>query len=666
MLNYPITEKERDTKNDMVQVDISGPETSLTTDILGEDGCFLSDFIHRQGDNPPLKEITLYPSSIPESKWTELLHFTSTCKYLTYLDLESCNVGESGRYLAQSISSWGDNRPLKTLNLGWCSIPEQVWPELLQSLSSCKQLTELVLSSNNIGEAGRYLAQSITSWGDNPPLEKLYLSDCSIREQVWPELLQSLSSCKQLTELLLLSNNIGEAGRYLAQSVTSWGDNPPLEFLNLNDCSIPEQVWPELLQSLSSCKQLTKLLLSSNNIGEAGRYLAQSVTSWGDNPPLEFLNLNDCSIPEQVWPELLQSLSSCKQLTNLRLSNNNIGEAGRYLAQSITSWGDNPPLVELDLSDCSIPEQVWPELLQSLSSCKQLTNMYLSDNTIGEAGRYLAQSITSWGDNPPLVELYLSYCSIPEQVWPELLQSLSSCKQLTELLLSSNNIGEAGCYLAQSVTSWGDNPPLEFLNLNDCSIPEQVWPELLQSLSSCKQLTNMHLSNNNIGEAGRYLAQSITSWGDESSLKWLYLRDCSIPEQVWPELLQSLSSCKDLCELKLYRNTLTGCFFHFLSDANSGFKSLKSLNLEETALNKTDIQHLTQLIRDNKLPGLKELHLSKNLVSWEKELEQLKKACASHPNGQSIIRIISYNSAEEEEVTPQTSLQENKQVQKIN
>ena len=72
-------------------------------------------------------------------------------------------------------------------------------------------------------------------------------------------------------------------------------------------------------------------------MGEAGRSLAQSITSWGDDPPLQGLHLYRCSIPKQVWAELLQSLSSCKQLSDLDLLYNTIGEAGRYLAQSITS-----------------------------------------------------------------------------------------------------------------------------------------------------------------------------------------------------------------------------------------------------------------------------------------------------------------------------------------
>ena len=550
MLNYPITEREKDTNNDIVvQADIPCPETNLTANILGKRGCFLSVFIHRQGDNPPLKEIMLYSYSMSKSKWVELFQFTSTCKYLMHLNLWSCNLGE----------------------------------------------------------AGRSLAQSITSWGDNPPLQRLYLNRCSIPKQVWPELLQSLSSCKQLSDLNLSSNTIGEAGRHLAQSITSWGDNPPLQELRLFGCSIPKHMWPELLQSLSSCKQLTHLDVSYNTIGEAGRYLAQSITSWGDNPPLRKLDLRYCSIPKQVWPELLQSLSSCKQLAHLDLSHNTIGEAGRHLAQSITSWGDDPPLHRLDLGYCSILKQVWPELLQSLSSCKQLAHLDLSRNTIGEAGRYLAQSIKSWGDDPHLEALHLNPCSIPEQVWPELLQSLSSCKQLTDLDLSDNTIGEAGRSLAQSITSWGHNPPLRKLDLIECSIPEQVWPELLQSLSSCKQLTDLDLSDNTIGEAGRSLAQSIKSWGDDPPLQKLILSDCSIPEQVWAELLQSLSSCRKLADLS--GNTLTGCLSSFLSDPNPGLTSLKDLNLEQTKLNKSDIQHLTHLIQNKKLSGLKHLWL---------------------------------------------------------
>ena len=214
-------------------------------------------------------------------------------------------------------------------------------------------------------------------------------------------------------------------------------------------------------------------------------------------------------------------------------------------------------------------------------------------------------------------------------MWPELFLSLSSCKQLSHLILGGNTIGKAGRYLAQSITSWGDNPPLQRLDLGYCSIPEQVWPELLQSLSSCKQLSHLILGGNTIGKAGRYLAQSITSWGDNPPLQRLDLRDCSIPEQVWPGLFQSLSSCKQLLSLYLNGNTITGCLSSFLSDPHPGLTSLESLDLCSTSLNKADIRYLVHLIRD-KLPHLKRLMLrEQSWVDVEEELEQLNERLLS-------------------------------------
>ena len=526
---------------------------------------------------------------------------------------------------------------------------------------------ETHLDQSHLGEEGCLLSDFIKRHQDNPSLKVINLAQYSMPETKWVELFQFTSTCKYMTHLCLSSSNVGEAGCYLAQAITSWGENPPLEKLHLRHCSMPNQLWPELLLSLSSCKQLTDLDLSNNDIGVTACYLKGSITSWGDNPQLQTLDLGFCSIPEQVWPELLQSLSSCKQLSHLDLSHNTIGEAGHYLAQSFTAWGNDPPFKVLYLSSCSIPEQVWIELLQSLSCCKQLSHLNLSANTIGEAGRYLAQSITSSGDESPLNCLYLKNCSIPKQFWDELFESLCSCKQLHNLDLSDNTIGEAGHYLAQLITSWGDNPPLQVLHLNYCLIPQQVWAELLQSLSFCKHLTDLDLSGNAIGEAGHYLAQSITTWGAEPSLQSLQelcLDGCSIPEHIWPKLLQQLSSCKHIKNLNLSRNTLKDRLSSFQLDSNPGLIYLEKIGLEETSINKADVHHLTQLIQANKLPSLKYLSLQKkSLTSGEEELHQLKKACASQPNG--LIYITSFNS-DEEEVKPQTSLQENKQVQKLN
>ena len=56
---YPNTEREEHSSSNIMQCDQPSPETTLYADSLGEEGRFLSDFIQRQGNNPPLKEIIL-------------------------------------------------------------------------------------------------------------------------------------------------------------------------------------------------------------------------------------------------------------------------------------------------------------------------------------------------------------------------------------------------------------------------------------------------------------------------------------------------------------------------------------------------------------------------------------------------------------------------------
>ena len=179
------------------------------------------------------------------------------------------------------------------------------------------------LGENKLGEAGHQLAQSIKSWEDVPPLQKLYLYNCSLSATASLELVQSLSSCRQLIVLDLRGNKVGDGGHQLAKSISSWGDEPPLQALQLYSFPLTAIVSLELVQSLSSCRHLTVLNLGENKLGEAGHQLAQSIRSWGDNPPLQDLDLHNCSLSVTASLELVQSLSSCKYLTALDLRENN-------------------------------------------------------------------------------------------------------------------------------------------------------------------------------------------------------------------------------------------------------------------------------------------------------------------------------------------------------
>ena len=142
--------------------------------------------------------------------------------------------------------------------------------------------------------------------------------------------------------------------------------------------------------------------------------LAQS-RSWLGDPPLQKLYLSKCSLPATAW--------TCTISVNM--------QAPYWTEFGWSKWKDST-------ITGTLPATASLELVQSLSTCRHLTELNLGENDLNEAGHQLAQSIRSWGDDPPLQELYLSKCLLPATASLELVQSLSTCRHLTVLDLEDN------------------------------------------------------------------------------------------------------------------------------------------------------------------------------------------------------------------------------------
>ena len=541
-------------------------ELSLTGNHIGGSGKHLADAINNWGDVPSLESLYLHNCSIPEESCSEILKSLATCQHITKLNLNGNHIGASGKHLAEAINNWGDVPSLESLYLHNCSIPEDSCREILKSLATCQHITLLSLTGNHIGASGKHLADAINLWGDAPSLEKLYLDNCSIPEDGWCEILKSLATCQHITKLNLNGNHIGASGKHLAEAINNSGDVPSLESLYLHNCSIPEDSCREILKSLATCQHITELSLTGNHIGASGKHLADAINNWGDAPLLEQLYLYNCSIPEDSCCEILKSLATCQHITYLSLTGIHIGASGKHLADAINNWGDAPLLEQLYLHNCSIPEDSCCEILKSLATCQRITYLSLTGNHIGASGKHLADAINNWGDAPLLEKLYLHNCSIPEDSCREILKSLATCQHITQLSLTGNYIGASGKHLAEAINNWGDAPSLEVLYLHNCSIPEESCSEILKSLATCQRITELSLTGNHIGASGKHLADAINNWGDVPSLESLYLHNCSIPEESCSEILKSLATCQHITYLSLTGNHIGASGKH-LADA---------------------------------------------------------------------------------------------------
>ena len=283
---------------------------------------------------------------------------------------------------------------------------------------------------------------------------------------------------------------------------------------------IPEESCREILRTLTNCQNLKDIVLSKNHVGDSGKYLAEAINNWGDVPSLRTLGLENCSIPEESCAEILRTLTNCRNLEHLILSGNYVGDSGKYLAEAINNWGDAPSLQLLYLKNCSIPEESCTEILRTLTNCRNLQNLILSGNHVGDSGKYLAEAINNWGYLPSLQTLYLENCSIPEKSCNEILRTLTKCQNLQGLVLSGNHIGDSGKYLAEAINNWGDVPTLQILYLENCSITIAEWCKILESFRSVigqqilPKLNNLVLSRNKLhvieDEVGKLLNTCLT------------------------------------------------------------------------------------------------------------------------------------------------------------
>ena len=304
------------------------------------------------------------------------------------------------------------------------------------------------------------------------------------------------------------------------------------------------------------CNNVTHLNLNENKMGKGGIHILQMIDSLELDSQFQLLYLRNCSIPSNICGEMLQCLKKCKQLTYLDLGGNNIENHGKHLVCLIKNLGEDPPLQQLHLPYCSIPQVECTEMLEYLSKYRHLTHLNLSKNKIGKGGMYIVQMIDNLGLDLQLQLLYVRNCSIPSNMCGEILKCLKTCKQLTYLDLGKQSLEKEGKYLVDLIKNLEEDPPLQQLHLPDCSIPEVECTEMLEYLSKYRHLTHLNLSGNKVGKGGMYIVQMIDNLGLDLQLQLLYVRNCSIPSNMCGEILKCLKKCKQLAYLDLGKHSL--------------------------------------------------------------------------------------------------------------
>ena len=277
----------------------------------------------------------------------------------------------------------------------------------------------------------------------------------------------------------------------------------------------------------------------------------------------------------------------------------------------------------VNLNGCKLPLSVQKDLGEQLSKLHKLETLIIVNSP------YILPPIVSiLGNMTNLRQLTLPSCGLSEEQCAILCQQLGTVPFLEILDLNMAPIGETGGkYLAESITFWGTNPPIRELILKDGNISTTGSVQLMQALTTCRNLKKLVLYNNYLGEAVIQLSSALKAWGSNSPLSWLDLYDCKIDPSKCTLLMTSLSTHTNVGVLRLAKNPIGGAFQTL--DPGLIYPRLSDLDMPNTSLLKGDILALASYIRNGGMPSLNKLSIGyKNIGEFGNEGEEVLKAFA--------------------------------------
>ncbi|KAL3676941.1 hypothetical protein R1sor_026889 [Riccia sorocarpa] len=292
---------------------------------------------------------------------------------------------------------------------------------------------------------------------------------------------KELGSCSELSYMDFSSNTL------VSGTIPhEFGQLSKLSFLRLSGLQLTGDI-PEEFGKLTS---LSYVYLDNNILS------GQIPSSFGDISGLIDLWLWN----NNLSGSLPASLSSCRNLSNMRLN-------GNRLEGSIpASFGQLENLTVLDLSDNALTDQIPSEL----GSCTQLTHLYMGNNKLTgsipeEMGRLSALSVLH-------LEKSSLTCEIPAE--------LGNCTQLTELILGDNELTD------NIPDELGRLSALSILYLRNNSLTGQIPYEI----GNCTQLAYLSMENNEL--TGNIPSEI----GHLPSLTFLWLNNNMLTGPLPPEL----------------------------------------------------------------------------------------------------------------------------------
>ncbi|KFV44983.1 Ribonuclease inhibitor [Tyto alba] len=321
--------------------------------------------------------------------------------------------------------------------------------------------------------------------------------------------------------------------------------------IRLDDCNLSSSSCEDLSIILSVNPSLTELKLNNNELGDAGfEILCKGLLT--PSCSLQQLWLQNCNLTSASCEMLRSVLSAQPSLKELNVADNKLGTAGvKVLCQGMMN--PNCKLQKLQLEYCELTADIMEALGSALQSNPTLKELSLSNNTLGDTAiKQLCQALVETSCNIEL--LHLENCGITSDSCREMSRVLSNKSSLIDLIMGDNKIGDSGmALLCEGLMH--PNCKIRKLWLWDCDITSASCEGLSRLISTKETLTEMSLTDNNLRDSGmEMLCEALKD--PRSKLQELWIKECGLTTACCKAISSALSMNKQLKILNIAENKL--------------------------------------------------------------------------------------------------------------